>query len=96
MATLETGNPSHPTPAHVAIKIQIDRTEYTVNKVDITGAELRNLPNPPIGHERDLFKVGAASSDTKIEDSKAVKLHNGMRFFTAPAHINPGKSGGGP
>jgi hypothetical protein len=55
------------------LKIQIDRTHYEVTKSHMTGAEIRAVPNPDIGPDRDLFEI-----------------RNGMRFFTAPAHINPG------
>jgi hypothetical protein len=30
-------------------------------------------------------------SDKKIGDSDVVEMRNGLRFFTAPAQINPGK-----
>jgi hypothetical protein len=71
-------------------EIQIDRTVYTVHKKEMTGEEIRRVPKPPIGHDRDLFEVIAGGTDRKIEDHTVVKIHNGLRFFTAPAHINPG------
>lgn len=70
--------------------IQIDRAEYTVHQEFMTGLELRRVPNPPIGPDRDLFEVVPGGSDKKIADSDRVKIHNGLRFFTAPAQINPG------
>jgi hypothetical protein len=78
----------HPEPP--AFDIKIDRTEYKVHKESLTGVELRHLPNPPIGPDRDLFEVVPGGSDKKIGDHEAVKMHNGLRFFTAPAQINPG------
>lgn len=71
-------------------EIQIDRVHYTVHKDEMTGAELRALPAAPIPPERDLFEVVPGGSDRKIGDTDVVHLKNGMRFFTAPGHINPG------
>lgn len=71
-------------------QIQIDRNHYTVEQGEMTGAELRHVPDPPIGSERDLWEVVPGGSDIKIADGQVVKIHNGQRFFTAPAQINPG------
>lgn len=72
--------------------IKIDRHEYTVHQRTMTGSELRNLPKPPIGPDRDLFEVVPGGSDKKISDTDVVKMRDGLRFFTAPARINPGAS----
>lgn len=72
--------------------IQIDRVHYTVFNEKMTGAELRKVPPTPIGPDRDLFEVVPGSPDRKIGDSDIVDIRNGKRFFTAPAHINPGRS----
>lgn len=71
-------------------QIQIDREHFTVEQRTMTGAQLRALPTPPIGPDRDLFEVVPGGTDRKIESADIVNLRNGMRFFTAPAHINPG------
>jgi aspartate 1-decarboxylase len=71
-------------------EIQIDRVHYTVHRARMTGAELRQVPTPPIGPDRDLFEVIPGHSDKKIENTEVVEIHNGKRFFTAPATINPG------
>ena len=71
--------------------IKIDRTEYKVNHRERTGAELRRLPTPPIGPERDLFEVVPGGSDRKIGNDEIVVMRDGLRFFTAPAQINPGR-----
>lgn len=70
--------------------IKIDRHEYRVHQPTLTGSELRNLPKPPIGPDRDLFEVVPGGSDRKISDTEIVKMRDGLRFFTAPARINPG------
>ena len=70
--------------------IKIDRTEYQVHERMRTGAQLRQLARPPIGPDRDLFEVVPGGSDLKILDDTEVKMRDGLRFFTAPAQINPG------
>ncbi len=72
------------------VHIQIDRTPYTVPEQEMTGAQIRQIPTPPIGPERDLFEVVPGAPDRKILDTTVVQLHNGQRFFTAPSQINPG------
>jgi Multiubiquitin len=72
-------------------QIQIDRTHYTVTSAQMTGLQLRQVPPTPIGPDRDLFEVVPGGSDKKIGDNDPVEIRNGLRFFTAPAQINPGK-----
>ena len=74
----------------VQFQIHIDRVHFTVHVETVTGAELRRLPTPPIGPDRDLFEVVPGGVDRKINDGDSVCLRNGQRFFTAPAQINPG------
>jgi hypothetical protein len=75
--------------------IKIDRVEYQVEQEELTGAQLRQLPTPPIGPDRDLFEVIPGQPDRKITDDYVVEIVNGKRLFTAPAHINPGNCLGG-
>lgn len=89
-------NPSeHPDaqPAKPKFEIQIDRAHFTVHEHEMTGMKLRALPSPAIGDDRDLFEVVPGGSDRKIGNEQVVEIRNGMRFFTAPAQINPGSSG---
>lgn len=72
--------------------IKIDRAEYEVRERMRTGAQLRHLPKPPVGPDRDLFEVVPGGSDRKIADDEEVKIRDGLRFFTAPAQINPGRN----
>ena len=72
--------------------IKIDRTEYKVQERKLNGAQLRALPRPPIGPDRDVFEVVPGGSDRKIEASTEIRMHDGLRFFTAPAQINPGRA----
>ena len=75
---------------HHEFEIQIDRVHYKVKMERMTGLQLRHVPNPPIGPDRDLFEVVPGGSDRKIGDEQEVEIRNGLRFFTAPAQINPG------
>lgn len=71
-------------------RIKIDRTDYEVRERFLTGVQLRQLPKPPIGPDRDLFEVVPGGTDKKIADDEEVRMRDGLRFFTAPAQINPG------
>lgn len=73
-----------------SLRIQIDRKEYIVDHQKMTGEQLRHVPPEPIGPDRDLFEVVPGGSDRKIGNSEVVEIRNGLRFFTAPAQINPG------
>jgi len=73
-----------------SFNIKIDRDHFEVTKETMTGAELRALPTPPIGPELDLFEVVPGGTDRKLANADPVEIKNGMRFFTAPAQINPG------
>lgn len=83
-------NPPEGNREHPSYRIRIDRTEYVVHQEHMTGLQLRNLVHPPIGPDRDLFEVVLGGSDRKILDTEVVKIRDGLRFFTAPAQINPG------
>jgi hypothetical protein len=74
-------------------RIQIDRTHYEVKRSKLTGEEIRQIPETPIGPDRDLYEVVPGADDLKIENHDVVHIANGERFFTAPAHINPGRKG---
>ncbi len=80
-----------PTEAHEhEFHIQIDRVHYVVHKREMTGEELRHVPTPPIPQDRDLYEVRPGEQDRLIENQTIVEIRDGLRFFTAPHHINPG------
>jgi hypothetical protein len=89
---MEHGHEHHEERQH-HFEIQIDRIHYTVTMKHMTGLQLRHVPTPAIGPDRDLFEVVPGGSDRKIGDEQAVEIRNGLRFFTAPAQINPGGKG---
>lgn len=83
---------SNQTPPHPAqFQIQIDRVHYTVQEPQLSGVQIRQLVAPPIGADRDLFEVVPGGSDRKIADQDSVVMRNGLRLFTAPGQINPGR-----
>lgn len=88
----DNANPDHGggPPPH-EFNIRIDRDHFKVTQPALTGAQLRSLPTPEIGADRDLFEVVPGGSDRKIELNESVSMRDGLRFFTAPAQINPGR-----
>jgi len=76
------------------IPIQIDHAPYKAPRTPMTGAEIRALAEPPIGVDRDLFRVvPGPADDVKVGDQDPVNLEPGMHFYSAPKTINPGGSG---
>ena len=86
----QTRQEGHGPERRLSFRIRIDRTEYVVHQEEMTGLELRQVPQPPIGPDRDLFEVLMVGPDLKIGNDQIVKIRDGLRFFTAPAQINPG------
>lgn len=74
-----------------AVTIHIDKKEFKLSESAMTGAQLRALPTPPIGPDRDLYEEVPGEEDILIESATVVTLRDGMHFFTAPHSINPGR-----
>jgi len=77
-------------PDSKTVTIQIDRVNWVVPKGTMTAAELRNVPKPPIGSNRDLYEIRPNGDDKLLKDSDSFQTKEGLRFFTAPRQINPG------
>jgi len=77
-------------PEHRHYEIKIDREHFTTEVNEMTGQQLRELPDPDIGPDRDLWEVVPGDDDVKVELDTVVEIRNGKRFFTAPGQINPG------
>ena len=76
---------------HDKVTIHIDKDVFKVERQSMTGAELRRLPTPAIGMERDLFLVvPGPADDIRVENEQEIELKDGMHFFTAPSTITPG------
>jgi hypothetical protein len=80
-------------PEGQTFTISIDREKFRVHREELTGQEVRHVPTPPIEQDRDLFEVLPDHVDRKVTDDYVVEIYDGKRFFTAPAHINPGANG---
>jgi hypothetical protein len=87
--TDEANPAAHPLREH---RIQIDRVHYTVIQNRMTGEELRHVPPTPIPETRDMYEVRPGEPDRLVSDSDVVDIRDGLRFFTAPHHINPGRA----
>jgi hypothetical protein len=73
------------------VRIELDRHIYRLDRLSMTGEELRHVPETPIGPDRDLYlEIHGMHDDELIERHQVVELKEGMRFFSAPSHINPG------
>lgn len=70
--------------------IQIDRAHYEVQEETMTGAQLRQVPLSPVPADRDLYEVRPGDDDLLLGNNDVVHIRDGLRFFTAPHHINPG------
>lgn len=72
------------------VTIHVDKSHFAVEQSSLTGSEIRHLPNPPIGDDRDLYQEVPSGEDLLIGDDISVELHNGLHFFSVPKAINPG------
>ena len=88
------GDHGRPDPQHEPFPIHIDRDMFMVEQEAMTGAQLRALPTPPIGGDRDLYQRVHDGDDIPVSDDMIVQLKPGMHFVTAP-HVNPGSDDGG-
>jgi len=71
--------------------IMIDRNHYKVEASTMTGQQLKALAS--IQEAYDLFEEQQGpGNDTKIEDKTIVPMKSGLKFFSVPNHINPGRA----
>jgi hypothetical protein len=72
------------------ISIIIDGVTCFAPRRQMSDAELRALPDQPIGNDRDLWQEVDGGLDQIIKPGDKVDLEPQMRFFTVPRVINPG------
>lgn len=73
------------------IPIFIDGTEYDAPSHRMEGQSLRNLPNPPVPADRDLWQeVPGPKDDILIRPDQAYNVEGGTHYYTAPSTIDPG------
>lgn len=70
--------------------VHIDKKPYKTTERQLTGTEIRDLPDTPIGPEFDLWLEVPGDEDQLIADDQVVAIREGVHFFTAPRQINPG------
>lgn len=71
--------------------IHIDRATFKTPFEKLTGAQIRGLPTPPVGPDRDLYlQQKGKNEDRLIRDDDVVDIEEGLHFYTAPTTINPG------
>jgi len=76
---------------HRVIPIFIDEVKYDAPSLEMTGTELRGLPQPPIGPDRDLWlEMPGPSDDVLIRPDQTYDVKPGNKYYTAPSTINPG------
>lgn len=81
----EGGGQDHP------VTISIDKDHFKVSEDEMSGANLRSLPNPDVPADRDLWlEVHGPEDDILVKPTKVIHLKAGMHFYTAPSTINPG------
>jgi hypothetical protein len=92
MADATQEHPEHHHREHEHnFEITIDRQKFVVHEAHMTGEQLRHVPTPPIGPDRDLYEeVHGDKDDRLIENAEVVHIRNGLVFFTTPHTINPG------
>jgi hypothetical protein len=73
------------------IPIRIDSKTYPVEEASLTGAELRLVPDSPIGADRDLYLDVAGPNDQLVDDDDHIELAPQMTFFSVTRKINPGQ-----
>ena len=73
-------------------ELKIDRDRFEWGQPTISGQQLRELPTPPVGPDRDLYEEVHGGEDKLIDTNSIVVLkeHGETQFFTAPHHVTPG------
>ena len=73
------------------VPIHIDQELFKVDDGEISAEDLRALPDPDIGADRDLYQeVPGQAEDNLMSPNERVTVKPGMHFFTAPRSITPG------
>ncbi len=74
---------------HKDFPIHIDRKMYEVDKVQMTGAELRRMAG--IADDRDLWQVvPGPQDDILVEEAAVIHLKPGMQFHSIKKIVTPG------
>ena len=75
----------------ISIRIHIDRKPYEVHEREMTGAQLRAVPTPPIAANFDLWQEEHGDvEDQQVPENTPIKPKEDMHFYSSPNNINPG------
>lgn len=72
------------------LTIVIDGKKYQAPARVMNGAQLRQLAEPDIGPEYDLWQEIPGGEDNLVDDKERIKLRDGMGFYSSSREINPG------
>lgn len=89
----EAGSAPAAKPEHKTYSIHIDNKLYKREEDALTGAQLRELPDPDISAEFDLFLVVPGGLDKLVGDDELVPLREGQHFVSVPRDVTPGSDG---
>lgn len=71
--------------------IRVDRKRFHIDRSPLTGAEIRQLPQPPLGTDVDLYlEVDRDVDDRLINDADRIRIEAGLDFYSTPSTITPG------
>jgi hypothetical protein len=72
--------------------IFINGVPYRVDDRPVTGADLRQVPTPPISSDFDLIEEKVEGEDVIVHEDEVVQLADGRRFFVVPRRILAGRN----
>lgn len=78
--------------AHGRIPVFIDDVKFYAPAKSMLGSALRELPEPPVPADRDLWQdAPGPKDDILIRPEHTYEVKPGNHYFTAPSTINPGR-----
>ena len=84
-------NESESKPEHAPVPVYIDRVHYDAPSHKVAGQMLRDMPNPKVADDRDLWlEVEGPKDDELIHPEKHYEIKTWAHFYTSPKTINPG------
>lgn len=73
------------------IPIFVDDVKYSAPAPNMTGQQIRDLPDPHVPPDRDLWlEVPGPDDDVLIRPDQIYEVKPGTHYYTAPSTINPG------
>lgn len=83
----ESSNPN----AEEKIELRINGQVFVTTRRPLSGAELRQLPTPPLRGDFDLYQVApGGGADIVVADEQLIDFDSGTDFFSTPRTILAG------